>query len=379
MKNSKPLERLDQKLERASSKRPLRTVAANFALLSLIIIGVVLYFSLSEATVVIEPNTKENEINIFLEMGFNKDLGGKVLEKKISLSQIFEATEKIAQNSRVEADITIYNKTNKDQTLSQGTRFLTKDNKLFRLKNLVVAKAENELKTIIYADKEGSAYEIPPQKLTIPGLWPGLQDKIYGELKLPATLTKTYKTAVSQKDLENAEQMLRQKSLDKTLEQAGKEITSNNLHIYSFVFLADKKVGAITENFIATSTAKIIAAIFSQNDLIKVLSAHAALQIEPGFEYTGIKDGSMDFSVEQYNADTNTARLKVKAITLSRLTQASPIIDKDRLTGLNKEDALKELKLMLGKDNSSHITIELWPFWVKSVPLLKDHVKIKVK
>jgi|GEM_PF-7080150 len=63
MNDAKALQKLDRKLERAASRRPLRTVALNFALLTLIVLASMAYFSLSEATIVITSPQEEYMLN----------------------------------------------------------------------------------------------------------------------------------------------------------------------------------------------------------------------------------------------------------------------------------------------------------------------------
>ncbi len=85
--------------------------------------------------------------------------------------------------------VTIYNFHNKPQSLIATTRLTSQSGLIFRIdENIVVPSVKSvngedvpgEIKVSMTADKIGLEYKIEPDKFSIPGLWEGLQDKIYG-------------------------------------------------------------------------------------------------------------------------------------------------------------------------------------------------------
>ena len=72
--------------------------------------------------------------------------------------------------------------------------------------------------------------------------------------------------------------------------------------------------------------------------------------------------------------DQGTAVLSVPVTAIIRGNQGSQNIDKEKLLGMNKEEALKYLREELKIEDAQ---IKFSPFWVRKIPKLKDHIIIQ--
>ena len=162
-----------------------------FSLLALILIGLILYYSFSQATVYLTPNFKTQAVGFAIQVidknkvlptaDLKEKLSGAVVETAVEETKTFPAESSPVTETKASGQVTIINNYSKSQPLIATTRLLTADGKLYRLTKTVVVEAGSKLITQASADQDGAEFEIGPSRMTIPGLWPGLQDKIYAE------------------------------------------------------------------------------------------------------------------------------------------------------------------------------------------------------
>ncbi len=377
MNDAKALQKLDRKLERAASRRPLRTVALNFALLTLIVLASMAYFSLSEATIVITSPQEEYMLNEKVEMGIGKDIPGTVQKQEFSDASSFQASAQSTTSASSLSFITIVNTSNKEQQLRATTRFLTNDNILYRLKEFRAVPPQGHVDAEVTPDKAGSRSLQNGETLTLPALWPGLQDKIYGKAIDTPSVTKT-RYVLSDDDVARAKEALSAKLLDKAFESLHAtmpNLTKENIVPGTLTFSSDKKVGDETQTFTMEVKGTIQTFTYSTDDVEKFMAAKAMLSVPDGKEYDSLKKNTLRTTPLSYDTETQVGTLRVSATALFNLASLAPVIDKNQIAGLPKDKAIAKIQAML-----PHTTIQVrfWPFWVRTIPTLTDHIRIRI-
>ncbi|MCX6784838.1 MAG: hypothetical protein NTV81_02790, partial [Candidatus Komeilibacteria bacterium] len=150
----------------------------------------VFYYSLSGASIIVKPAWQEQKVGLIANIVDQKigtttanQLPGYLKTYEREVSDMFLASSSSLQNAPINGVIEIINNSSKNQSLIATTRFITTDNLLFRLDKPVTVLAHQKIKATVTADQNSDNFLLAPaSKLTIPGLWSGLQDKIYGQV-----------------------------------------------------------------------------------------------------------------------------------------------------------------------------------------------------
>jgi len=169
----------DQLNNKSSDHWPQRRFRFPFGTLTVVVliiavsIGTLFYFS--SAKIEITPNT----ISAAVQSSFTASQSGGTLpfqvitaQKTASQSVTGNGTKTV--NSSSSGNITIYNTQTRAQNLIKNTRFATASGLIFRIHSAVTVPGGSSTKpgsvsVKIYADKEGSSYNIGPTSFTIPG------------------------------------------------------------------------------------------------------------------------------------------------------------------------------------------------------------------
>jgi len=187
-----------------------KNIALSFVGAALILSIIVLFFSSAKATITVLPLEEEiktefiTQINLEnLKLEKNKNAAqGLLLETILEKEKTFQVSKTETQEAQATGEVIIINNYSKDQPLVATTRLLSKEGILFRLSNTLRVPAGGRVKAKVYADKPGKEGEIGPTTFTIPGLWVGLQDKIYAISEKPMTGGIQKIGYVTQKDID---------------------------------------------------------------------------------------------------------------------------------------------------------------------------------
>jgi len=180
------------KISKVQTTSFYRKILIGFSVMAVLVAALIAYFSLSKTiiTVTLKPQIKSTTFTLGIRTNAaeqNSDaievLSGTVTTTEVKSSKTFDnpstGDEVPAQAT---GTVTIYNKYTKAQPLSATTRLLAPDGTLFRIKNVVTVPAGGKVDNVaVYADQPGKSGNLDPTKFTIPGLWAGLQDKLYAE------------------------------------------------------------------------------------------------------------------------------------------------------------------------------------------------------
>ncbi|MFA6604703.1 MAG: hypothetical protein WCS88_01785 [Patescibacteria group bacterium] len=356
-----------------------------FLFLTIIAIFVVIHFALAKVQIKIYSNleTKESSVLVEMQAEDSEDIStetilGKIITTELELSATVDSSKETTSSDKAGGYVTIYNNYSKNQALVKTTRLLTPDNKLFRLSEGVTVAAGEQVKVWAEADKEGEEFVTGAITFIIPGLWEGLQDKIYAETTEGMSLQSIPGFAVTEENIAVAKEKIRLEAIAKSIatinEMVGDKlaIDENRLKL-EFEDIDSNQVGDISETTTVTQKITVHALIFDQESLLKVAQEKLAKELESGQVLVNFENNQISYNILEINLEKNEAIIEVKTNTTISSSENNWDIDKSELVGLNEQG----LRDYFQKFNPEKIEIKFSPFWVKTTPRLKDHIIIE--
>jgi len=368
--------------QRPPAVRLYRRIAFTFIILTVALLGLVAYLSFVKAEIKIYTD------GIAVDTNFNIDVveenpgpnqaEGKFDERTYEKTKEFSPSgEGVTELAKAGGEVVIFNKHSSDQPLVATTRLLAADGKLFRIDSTVNVPAGGEVKVMAHADEEGPEYEIGPTKFTIPGLWAGLQEKIYAESKEPMTGGTITKSVVSEADLERSENDLTAEIFN----AAKEEMSSANVDprfsegVFTYEItekVSDTKPGDETDKFNVKIIMKVTGVFYNPVQMEKIMIAKIEEDVGPGYVIGEIDKENSSLEIESIDQEAGIANLAVHAVANALIKDSSDALKKDRLTGLKVKEA--EIYLM-GLPEVNGVEIKTHPFWVTRLPKLEDHIE----
>lgn len=359
-----------------------RQITIGFVLVTVILVLIIGYFSLSYATIYLTPEkypintTMELEIlpEVSSTLTSSNILPGQILSSPASSTDSFTPSQTTTQTSKANGKVTIINNYSSNQPLIATTRLLTPDGILFRTTETVTVPAGGKLEVSVEADEVGKKYAIGPSKFTIPGLWEGLQDKIYATSDAPMTLENITIKTITPADLENAKQTLLKKIITSAKKDYG---NSENYLIIKTEILstnASNQVGDQAASFNFSVEANVIIIQFPIQGMHTIATNNLKLAVPDNQRYLSFNPDSLVYQLKRLDPDGDSATITV---TISGLANADieSLFDKKEILGLAKPDVEKYFKELGGIET---VQVNFSPAWVKSVPPLEDHVLIEI-
>lgn len=352
-------------------------IALSFLLLTVILLGVIIFMSTKRATITVVAGQEPLEVGVVMPIGGEIKTGFMEMAS-VELKKIFkpESTKEI--NAVAMGTVTLYNETEADQALVATTRLLSPDGILFRLKNRVVVPGNGKIDAEVYADKAGRESEIGPTKFTIPGLNEAKQKVIYAKSDKPLVGGVRSVGIITEEDLKIAE-----KELLADLKKAGAEKLSA-LHpelsaVYEIVkqeISADKEAGSDAEEFTLSSKANMVGVFYNQMDADKLASGELAKRVVSEAEILIQNELRTSVALMNYNLENKTANLKISGVGAVSLNPESQQLQKLSFFGKTKDEVRRYL---LSLDHVRGVELKFTPAWIRTVPQVADHVSVVVK
>ena len=373
----------------SESKNVYRKIAFSFIVLTLILVAVVFYFGFSKLTIVIIPAQEKITDSSVIEV-INQDSSSTLapgqiygVVKQMPVEQIkeFSASSKEVLGEEVTGKVTIVNNYIKNQPLVATTRLLSFDNKLFRLKNTVNVPAGGRVEAEIYADVAKAEMAIGPGKFTIPGLWAGIQDKIYAESQEPMKYSQKVKYVIGQSDIDNAVSQLKNDLLTNAENQVGRAYKNYAKMLFtvddnSIVQEISGKVGEEKEKFSIKMKVMVTVVAFNNDEIYNQIKAKMIAGLADDKEISIFDKQNMIYALASFDIVQATAMVNVDSSAQASLKDSTNIIKKNNLAGLNYE----QLKTYLsGLPEVAGYQINFFPSFIKKAPNLVDRISIEIK
>lgn len=374
----------------AKIQRTYRTLVWVFAGLVVCLIAFIVYFSFSRTVIWITPRSEPKTLSTLIEVtgsttaGESSAIPAIIVKKEASLTKSFQASSEISEvPAKATGVIRIQNNYSKAQPLIAGTRLLSESGKLFRTTERVDVPVGGFVDATVVADEVGKAFEIGPSRFTLPALWPGLQDKIFGN-SLAAMTGGTIKTSIATlDDIISAKKETRDEvfsQLRDTLSSQIKTVDSDAKILGEIREVSSESAtvqpGDLAAMFEVTVVAHLTALSFDEALIADEIVELAKGQLTDDVEFTVSPDQTYEFEVESYLAEQNTASVRVSIPGVTRVKLSNPIFNRGSITNRDRQ----EIQTYFSRfDEIESVEVNFSPFWVFRTPTLADHIEIKLR
>ncbi len=376
----------------AGSRRPVklyRKIALSFIALTIILLVVIFYFSLVKVTIVLIPNQERISNNMIIDIYDQAKEGsiagnaikGIVKEVKIEHTNVYLATEEEVIGEEAVGKVEIINNYIKNQPLVATTRLLTPDNKLFRISETVNIPAGGSVEVGIYADEPSQEMAIGPTKFTIPGLWAGLQEKIYAESKEDIVYQQKVEKYIAEDDLDNSIRDLKQLLLTKAKSEINEtykdysqiiyKINENSIESEVFGEAGEKK-----DEFSAFMEAEVVVVAFNDQPAVALAKQKFVSSLADNKELLSFDENNIIYDLNNFNSSEGAATINATFEGKVTLKEDSSVVEIDKILGLNKQQLDTYLS---GLPELAGFEVKFFPSFIKKVPRLVDRIEIELK
>ncbi|MCK9438856.1 MAG: hypothetical protein WCY43_00090 [Patescibacteria group bacterium] len=378
-------EQLVRDTEKPKSVVLYKKIVYRFLFLTLILLLVVSYLSFVKLDITIntEKNNIDGSLNFYAysngeKINLDRAIKASITKVEIEEKGVFKSSGEKDTGGEIVGRVKIINNYSKNQPLVATTRLLSSDDKLFRIKETVNIPAGGSIEVDVYADSVSEDMAIDPDKFIIPGLWIGVQDKIYAESYEKFSFVKDSKKYVMEKDINSAVENLKNKIIEQAEVKAGAAIGAGRQYVLSIdtdssIIDTDKKIGEEADNFNVSVKSIVNVISFETDEIIEL--AKQKVSIETSQNISEIDANSLNYELVNFDSSKNLA--EIKAFFAARtLVGSDDFIDKKHLSNL-KED---QIGAYLDKvEEIKSYELNFTPKFIKRSPLLVDKINIEYR
>ncbi len=389
----KSIKNIDEIKIPEQSVKIYKKIAFSFIFLTMILLIIILYVSFVKVSIVLIPNQETINNNMIFDV-YDKDknntenansITGIIKTLDVEYEGIYESSGEEIVGKDASGMAVIVNNYNKSQPLVATTRLLAPNGELFRIRNTINIPAGGSVEVEIYADSPNRDMELNPTRFTIPGLWAGLQDKIYAETKEKIVYKKKIKKYITELDIENCIRDLKQKLLIKARLEANSLYSNYDQILYkidknSIVNKVNGKENDEKNEFtgIINGTVSIVA--FENNKASTLAKQKFVSSLPRHKTLLNFNNDDIIYSLNNYDSIRKIATVNSSFVGKISLKQDSKIVEPNKILGLNK----KELDAYLSSiPEIAGFEVKFTPFFLpdfmKKVPKLTDKINIEIK
>ena len=363
-----------------------RRIALTFIVLVVCALLAVLYLSTVQAVIHVQstqaPVTTEFVANVFATPTRPTDVKGQVISGSLGKTQSFTPT---GTSSKTVEDIStgtvkIYNNLSFAQSLVATTRLLSQEGVLFRLKSAVTIPAGGSVEAQVYADLPGASGDIKPTRFTIPGLSEARQSAVYAESSEAFMGGVSTIAIVSQEEMDAVALTLQETLMNDAKEmlvvEADETFSGDSYDVEVVEKTFNIEPGTEAKAFEVTLTIKVTAVFYDKQALEKIAIAKLYEGLGQGQEFVQVDPNTMVVSVDGVNQERQEANIHVTLSGLAIPSQTSDALHVARFVGMTEQEVRD---LLLGEGVAAGVQVDFFPFWVKTVPRLKDHIYIDIR
>ncbi|MAG28936.1 hypothetical protein CL632_02220 [bacterium] len=384
-KTQKKVESSKKKLAKTIELKSYRKLAVNFLILTINLIIIILYFSLSQARVDIVLSRDDISHSVSLPIKeevslSDKELAisGSVVTTDVEHAQKFNVDATSTLDKNAQGLITIYNTTaNRNQTLVKNTRFQNEQGLELKTKQQVQIPPGKEVQVAAFATNPGAQGEvvIGEERFQVAAL-AYLKDQIYAQVSESFTGGTEPVRALTPTEFNNAkdavESALREKAWELFLESSQAHTEKEDLVIEITDLEASANPGDIDiSEFTITASGTGSIFMYDEKRVEEIIKQELIKKIPPDKIL-------VDFDDDSYTIELNKKNLTVSSSISASMQPKIPetALRQEDIIGMNQEEVRLHFTKITGIRD---VKIKFWPFWVRSVPNLKDHIDIEIK
>ncbi|MFA5061746.1 MAG: hypothetical protein WC526_01205 [Patescibacteria group bacterium] len=360
-----------------------RTIAISFLVITLALLGIIIFFTSKSATVVIVAKNDNKNISLNVDIGSDNSslsIPGIVTTTVFSWSEKYFPTGSDVSDGVATGKAIIYNESNISQTLVKTTRLLTSAGVLFRLSERVLVPAGGSVTADVYADQAGASGDIGPSTFTVPGLSADRQKSIYA--KSTSAMSGGVKKVgiLTDNDLKTAA-----KDYDDKVAKAVSEALGNspyNAYDAKLVSVIDKnvkadhKAGDEVSEFTLSGTSSVAVVYYNRTSLQTLVEKSIKDKIDVTTERILSASKDPQVSLVDYDVKKNVARFSVYQDVLVTLDANADRLSVSNFFGKNKDDIER---YVLSLPHVVGVDAQFSPSWMGSAPSVSDKIKVVVK
>lgn len=366
-----------------SANQPVRfykVIALSFLLVTILLLGVIVFMSSKRASILINVKSEPIESNFSVKVGSQGDvkIDGIVTSTVLSLSKKFQTKGDKEIIGVASGKVKIFNDSSNNQILIPKTRFLTPDGILFRIKERIEVPAKGSLEVEVYADKEGKESEISSSTFSIPGLNVELQKLIYAKSEEPMVGGATKVGVVEENDIKDAEKILGEEAKEKIKAQMAEKY-SNYVGLFNVSeskFVSDKELGVETSEFTLSGDVKIDVVLYDQEKLNTYANDVLKKQVVENNEELKSIEETPAVTLGDYDLENGIANLNIVHIGRVSLDPNSKELQKAMFFGKTEDEVRK---YVMSLNHVKSVSMEFRPIWNRTVPSTSDHVEITIR
>jgi hypothetical protein len=376
----------------APATRPVsiyKKISLSFLVLTVLLLAGLFYYSFVKVTITIEPKATAVSGKLPLDIydeatAPSKDGGivGVVKEVELTTEQSYPATGGLTLGEEAIGKVNIVNNYIKNQPLVATTRLLTADNKLFRLKDTINVPAGGSVEAEIYADQPSAEMAVGPTKFTIPGLWAGLQDKVYGESSEPVVYRQKKQSVIQQIDIDSGTKDLKDQLLKKVESEAVagfKDKYKQVLYKFdenSINVTTDGNAGDEKESINIKLTAKVDVVAFNDDASKKLAEQKMKSSIAENQELVEFNQDKIVYGLSSVDTANGTAAVEASFEGRALPKAGASLVDKQKLVGLSGDQLNQYLA---GLPEVASFEVKFSPEFFKRAPYSADRIIVELK
>ncbi len=363
-----------------------RRIAMTFIFVVATALMAVLYLATVSAVIHVDstetPLKAQFVANVYEVPVLETDVGGTVKSGTLGRTQTFEPTGESTTDIEGVATgtVTLHNEMSFAQQLVATTRLLSPEGVLFRLEDGVTVPAGGTIDAVVNADQPGGAGDVAPTTFTIPGLSASRQELVYATSGEAFTGGVTTVAVVGQLELDAAAQELQDELVTDAKAMLRAEV-GDDLAGESYEVSVDEQVFSIEADteaaaFDVTMTVTVSAVYYDEQALAGIAEAKLYEGLGQGQEFIRIDREGMEVRVEAYDVEEQEANVLVTLEAQTITSQTSEALRVGRFVGMSAQEVED---LLVGEGVATDVSVEFFPFWVDTVPRLKDHIYIDIR
>ncbi|MBI4091058.1 MAG: hypothetical protein HY422_03465 [Candidatus Komeilibacteria bacterium] len=354
-----------------------RAIINLFIVACIVTLAATVYLTIARATVYVPGDRERFTVTPTVDLSGDEY---SIVSRDYTLSDRFPVGSKTVQTNKAGGTVTIINDYSRDQSLVKTTRLLTSDNKLFRITQSVNIPAGGSVTVFAEADQTGDESLIGPSRFTIPGLWEGIQDKIYASSTAPMTFERQQSSTITQDEINEAEQKLaeriRAEALSDFRKELGNDQLSDNQLVGHLISVTSSPAVGAEASEVTVSVKYTFSAVRADDTLIASRAEEKLKSQLPNPDrFIELVPDSFSYSVASMETSTSTAHLTTELSAWIHSENTAPQIDTAQLTGKSRTAALEYLR----SQGLGDATVEIFPSWLPRLPYLADHIDIKLR
>lgn len=390
-------------------KQPKARISALSARLGLVLLiltvllgGVIIYFVLGTTTITIAREAIPVEANVTIrliqaeesaadEAEFSEipGIAAVLATETVTITDTFTPADEPQQSEQqATGSVTLYNNWSQEQPLAATTRLLSESGVLFRIPERVDVPAGGSVTTPIVADEPGAGGEIGPSRFTLPGLWQGLQDKIYAISTEPTTGGVVGVTVLTEDDIRTAENTLKERAEEATrgamlaleIPQKGFTLAEHSIQHAITKTERDAEPGEQVESFTMSQTEEVTGVFLDMDTLQTImrqkLSENLTSAIAPRDQYA-LTDEMVTVTFT-FPDETITLPYEMTVVIAGNamLTEDAEALKANQIVSYSRP---RIEEYFADVEGVASVDVRFSPFWVTRAPANPNQITVKVQ